>query len=484
MRLFSIIQSISPIIMIFGLLMLTVPIIDALYMVNISKWFTVMGSLYALIGFIATRLIIYKKEEIELTFLEALISYSMVWLIIPVLAAIPLCLDLSISFEDAFFESISGFTGTGLTILRNLDRTSPGILFWRGLMQWTGELGVVVFTAVFLPFFWRFGYILYSIERPSRISASLRETARMIFYIYFLITAVGIIICIYLGVEPLDAVVHVMTAIATGGMSNYDTNYQRVFEYAPLSIYPITILMIIGGFNFITLSYILNGELRRSWEVEEFRAYLILNLVFTFLSLLIILPSVNWSIETGFILGSFNIISALTTTGFSIGNIGELSISMKLLLIIAMFIGCMSFSTGGGIKVVRLIVLLKKFKSYILRYLTGGSVEIDIKLGNTILEEKEVSNVMFFIVLHFMFILIGAGLLKTFIPEVDLIDTLFEATSAASNVGLSVGITSSLISLQAKIVLMLLMYFGRLEYTGFIVLIGLTLYREYRIIIS
>ncbi|MEM4717775.1 MAG: potassium transporter TrkG [Desulfurococcaceae archaeon] len=484
MMLLSIIQSISPIIMMFGLLMLTVPIIDALYMVSINKWFLILGLVYVLIGFVSTRLFIARKKEVELTFLEALISYSMVWLIIPILAAIPLCLDLSIPFVDAFFESISGFTGTGLTILRNLDNTSPGILLWRGLMQWTGELGVVVFTAVFLPFFWRFGYILYSIERPSRISASLRETARMIFYLYFLITAVGIILCIYLGVEPLDAVVHVMTAIATGGMSNYDVNYQRVFEYAPLSIYPITILMIIGGFNFITLSYILNGEIRRSWEVEEFRVYLFLNILFTVVSLVVIMPIVNWSIEDGFKYGSFNVISAFTTTGFSIGNIGELGPVMKLLLILAMFVGCMSFSTGGGIKVVRLIVLMKKFKSYILRYLTGGGVEVDIKLGNTILDEREVSNVMFFIVLHFLFILIGAGLLKAFIPEIDFIDTLFEATSAASNVGLTVGITSSSIPNHAKMVLMILMYFGRLEYTGFIVLVGLTLYREYRIILS
>lgn len=482
MKIIAVIEGLLPVITVFGILMQVVPVVDILYGHSPSYWFMVFGAIYALVSFTASQVIIRRRGAVELGFLEALMSYTLVWVIIPLLSSIPLSLQLSIPLVDALFESISGFTGTGLTILRGLDEMSKGILLWRALMQWTGELGVVVFAAVFLPFFWRFGFILYSIERPSRISASLRETSLRIFYMYFLVTAVGIILCIYLGVEPLDAVVHVMTSIATGGMSNYDVNYEKLFEYAPLSIYPITALMIIGGFNFVVLSHLLNGEFRKAWGIEEFRAYIYALATISLLSLIASLPRYNWSLIDGLLHGVFNAISAVTTTGFSIGDIGRAGSSIKLLLILGMFIGSMSFSTAGGIKIIRLTILVKKLKSYVIGYLTGGEVTPDIKLGEEILDEREVSNALFFIVLHLGVILLGAGVLML-VTGCDLLDTLFEATSAASNVGLSVGITSPSLHIAGKIVLMLLMYLGRLEYTALVMAIGILALRGYRLIV-
>ncbi|MEM0282236.1 MAG: potassium transporter TrkG, partial [Desulfurococcaceae archaeon] len=142
----------------------------------------------------------------------------------------------------------------------------------------------------------------------------------------------------------------------------------------------------------------------------------------------------------------------------------------------------MSFSTAGGIKVVRFVVLLKRLKSYTLSFLSGGGITQDTLLGDEILDEREVSNMLLYIVLHFVIVLLGASLLKSIIPQVDFIDALFEAMSAANCVGLSVGLVSPNAPLGAKIVLMALMYFGRLEYTPLLVLLGLILYREYRII--
>jgi trk system potassium uptake protein TrkH len=147
-----------------------------------------------------------------------------------------------------------------------------------------------------------------------------------------------------------------------------------------------------------------------------------------------------------------------------------------------MFIGSMSYSTAGGIKVVRFIVLLRRFKTYILSLLSGGSITQDVILGEDVLDEREVSNIVLFILLHFISVLTGASLLKSMIPEVDYLDALFEATSAASCVGLSAGLTSPNMPLGAKVTLMTLMYFGRLEYTPLLVLLGLILYREYRIL--
>ncbi|MEM4933987.1 MAG: potassium transporter TrkG, partial [Desulfurococcaceae archaeon] len=215
MRLLAIVEGFLSVTMLLGLLMLTVPLIDAIYREPVSLWFLTVGLACTVTGYVLYKLVEHVGKVVEMSLLESMITYSLAWLLLPAISAVALSLESSIPYEDALFECISGFTGTGLTVMMGLDSTKRSILYWRGLMQWTGELGVVVFTAVFLPFFWRFGVILYSLERPTRISASLRETAMKIFYIYSLVTVLGIVTCVYLGVEPLDAAVHVMTAIAT-----------------------------------------------------------------------------------------------------------------------------------------------------------------------------------------------------------------------------------------------------------------------------
>jgi trk system potassium uptake protein TrkH len=280
----------------------------------------------------------------------------------------------------------------------------------------------------------------------------------------------------------LDAVVHTMTAIATGGMSNYDANYQRIFEYAPLSIYPITVLMFLGGVNFSVLSYIVSGEFKRAWLNEEFRAYLYLTLTSILTPLILLLPRFNWSMRDALIYGSFNTLSGFTTTGFSIGVISELPVDVRILITIFMFIGSMSFSTVGGIKVVRLLVLIKAVKSYVVNIISGGVIQPLVKLGNSVLEEREVSNNLLLIVLHFISVLTGAFLIKTFMLGVDMVNALFETTSAASAVGLSTGITSPQAPVSVKLVLIALMYLGRLEYIPLLTLIGVIIYRKHPVL--
>lgn len=472
-------QEISIIVMLLGVLMLLVPIVDLAYRETPSLWFAVLGATYLLAGYAYYKLQVSRFGVIEPGLIESMITYSLAWLVIPALAAIALTYEVGMPYIDALFESVSGFTGTGLTLIVGIEKAKKGVLFWRGLMQWVGELGFVVFAAIMMPFFWRFGHILYSIERPIRISASLRKTARKIFYIYSTITVFGILVCMYLGVEPLDAVVHVMTAIATGGMSNYDANYQRVFEYAPLSIYPITALMILGGTSFVVLGYLLSGEFSRAWRNPEFRAYIYL-LAFFALSSIGILVYSGYTITDASILGGFNALSALTTTGFSVGSISDLPSELKMLYMWAMFIGGMSFATVGGIKVVRLVILVSKFKSHVFRMVSGGAVTPNVKLGDDVLEEHEVSGTLLFVIIHFIFVLLGAGLVKIFMPEVDMANALFESVSAAGAVGLSTGLTSPNMPLGAKVTLMFLMYLGRLEYTPLITAVGVMAIRRYR----
>jgi len=466
-----------------GVAMTLISLIDIFSTGFLNVVFAVFGLIYSVVGYVAYKYIV-QGSAAGIGLFESLLAFSLTWLLVPAFFSIPLLLYLGIPPVDALFESISGFTGTGLTVLVGLDTLKPSVLVWRAFMQWTGELGIIVFATVLMPFIWRFSHILYSLERPVRILISLKRTAYRVFQLYVVITVTGIIACVITGMSVLDAVVHVMTAIATGGMSTYDANYERVYEYAPLSIYPITVLMFLGGVSFSVLSLLIAREFKRAWLNEEFKAYLYLTLAAIVLPLVLVLPRVNWSVADALIRGSFNVLSGFTTTGFNIGSIASLPVDIKALTIVLMFIGSMSFSTVGGIKVVRLVILIKALKSYVTSTISGGVVQPLVKLGDSMLEEREVFNNLLIIILHFTSVLTGAFLVKVFMPTADLLDALFETTSAASAVGLSTGITSLHAPLGVKLVLIVLMYMGRLEYMPLLALIGLLVYRKHPVLVK
>ncbi|MFZ8783555.1 MAG: TrkH family potassium uptake protein [Desulfurococcaceae archaeon] len=465
-----------------GVVMALLALVDIPATGYLNITFALFGVLYSLSGFAAYKYLVVESRDGVGVF-ESLLAFSLTWLLVPFLFSIPLATCLGVPLLDAFFESVSGFTGTGLTVLTHLEALKPSVLVWRAVMQWIGELGIVVFAVVLMPFIWRFSYILYSLERSVRILASLRRTAIRVFQLYVVLTLTGIIACLATGMNLLDAVVHTMTAIATGGMSNYDVNYQRVYEYAPLSVYPITALMFLGGVNFTVLNLLLVArDYRRAWLNEEFKAYIYLSLIAVIASSILLLPRVELSIVDALLYGSFNSLSGFTTTGFSIGSIESLPVDVKALITVFMFIGSMSFSTVGGIKVIRVVVLLKTLKSYVINIISGGAVQPAVKLSSAVLEEREVFNNLLIVVLHFTLVSVGSLLIKSLVPSRDFSDALFEATSAASAVGLSTGITGPHAPLGVKLVLIVLMYLGKLEYIPLLALIGLLVYKKYSVI--
>ncbi|MGC8983519.1 MAG: TrkH family potassium uptake protein, partial [Desulfurococcaceae archaeon] len=408
----------------------------------------------------------------EMSYMEALASASLTWAALPAISAVPFSLELGVPYVDAFFECVSGFTGTGLTVLIGLERLKPSLLFWRALMQWVGELGFVVIAMVLLPFFYEFGALVYGIERPVRIEASLYKTSRRLFEMYFLLTVAGALALYYAGMGLFDAVVHSMTGIATGGMSNYDANYDAIYRSAPLTALPLAIIMVLGGTNFLVLDRLLRGELGEVARNEEYRLYLALLLFFSSASAVLVAASHPGGFLQGAASGAFNAISALTTTGFSIGSIAQLPYSVKLLLVVAMLIGGMSFSTVGGVKVVRLLLLLKKLKALAVGLVTAGRFRPVIRLGEGVVEESEVASALLIVVIHVFTVLLGAMLIKSMLPGVDFADALFESASAASCVGLSAGITSPTAPLGVKVVLIVEMLLGRLEYLQLLALFG------------
>jgi len=451
--------------MVVGLLMLSVPLIDLLTLQAISYYFLLTALALIASGYLLSRL-----KAPPLSTIESVVLASIAWPLISFEASIPLMLSLKLDFVDAFFESVSGFTGTGFTVLKGLDFMKPSIITWRSIMQWSGELGIVVFAMILFPYFYRYGARVYGLERPLKIEASFYRSAQRIASTYFILTLVGIIACVYTGMSLYEAVNHTLVGIATGGIPMYDEGYERVFQRAPYTYAPIMALMFLGGMNFMVLDKMLRGDLRSVKRSEEFRAYLILMLVVVLATILSYIVVDGYELDEALLAGVLNAVSGLTTTGFSLGDLHNLKPLTKIIIIIAMFIGGMSFSTAGGIKVYRLLVLVKKLKNSSISMITGGRFEKPVKVDDHVLDESEISTTVFFPLLHTLATTTAAALITTY--GYDFIDALFESVSAASCVGLSSRVLTPTSPIGVKLVLIALMLFGRLEYVQVFLLIG------------
>lgn len=476
LRGFNVLKTIGALMSLLGALMTFVPLIDFATGEQVSAGFLAFSIILMVGGFSLSRI----QTQEGLSFIEAVLSSTLAWTLLPAISAIPLSIELSIPLYDAFFESVSGFTGTGLTVLTGLENLKPSILFWRALMQWVGELGFVVFAMVLFPFFYRYGLLMYGVERPVRIEASMYRTARRLFNIYTVLTLAGALMLYYSGMNIFDAVTHSMTGIATGGMSNYDANYDFIYRTAPLTSLPLIVVMVLGATNFLLLDKLLRGDVGDVARNEEFKLYIVLLLFFSVTTSASMLVSNNTSpnIFETIVSGVFNAISAMTTTGFNIGAISQLPYATKLILTFSMLIGGMTFATVGGIKVLRFLIILKKLKATSISIVTGGRAETRIRLGGNVMDDSEVASALLLALTHLAAVFTGAMLIKLMLPGFDYADALFESASAASCVGLSTGIASAMAPPGVKAVLILLMILGRLEYLPLLMLIGWILGRK------
>ncbi len=448
-----------------GALMLIVPLIDILTRKPVSYPFLIGGALFLLVGVLSERI-----EAKPLSLQDSLVVVSLAWPLISLEAAVALMLTINVSFIDAWFESISGFTGTGFTVLSGIDYMKPSIVTWRSIMQWSGELGFVVFAMVILPYFYHIGKGAYGVERPVKIEASFYRTAKLLIKIYIILTLVGLISYLYAGMNLYEAFNHILTTIATGGMSTYDAGYQVIFDRAPYTYIPVMIFMFIGGMNFYIIARVLRGDIKSLWRSEEFRIYVYSMAVLTMLMIISYIYVEKTSITYSLIAGGFNFISGMTTTGFSIGSIADLSDASKAILIAGMFIGGMMFSTAGGIKAIRLLIIVKKLKDVAVKAVLAAPIEKRVVIDGNPLSEDEVSQALLFIILHASLIFLGALAMSFY--GYRFIDALFEATSAAGCVGLSVGVVSPTAPVGVKIVIMVLMLLGRLEYVQLTLLLA------------
>ncbi|MPW39295.1 TrkH family potassium uptake protein [Thermococcus sp. 101 C5] len=399
-------------------------------------------------------------EDVNLR--QAMVSAAFVWLFASFVSVVPFMRIAGMSFVDSYFESMSAWTGTGLTMMRNLESYPRIILFWRAWMQWLGGIGIVL---VALTVLIRPGVAaarLYKAEaRSERILPNLANTSKIIFQIYAVLTVVGVYLYYINGMELFDAVIHSMTGLGTGGMSSYDLS---IGFFNSLSIEAVTIfLMIMGATNF-TVHY----KMFKERSLVPFFRDIQVKYMFFFLAPVIALIGYGLMIYNGFSLGEsfreavFHAVSAITCTGFSISDLSQYPELAKLLIGFLMVVGGGAGSTAGGIKLIRVTLTFQTLKWTIQQAILPKGAVIKRKIGDYTFTEEDLQEVLGFTMTYIALLLIGTVWIM-FRLGTGLADAFFEVSSAQGNVGLSVGITSPGLPLDVKILLILHMWIGRLE---------------------
>jgi len=401
-----------------------------------------------------------RVEDVNLR--QAMISAAFVWLIASLFSVVPFMKIAHMSFVDSYFESMSAWTGTGLTMMSNLSSYPKILLFWRAWMQWLGGVGIVLVALTILIRPGMAAARLYRAEaRTERIMPNLAHTAQIIFEIYLLLTLVGAYLYYLNGMNPFDAIVHSMTGLGTGGMSNYDTS---IAHFHSLSIEAITIFLMIAGATNFTVHF----KMLRDKSIKPFFADIQVRYMFFFLIPVIVLIIYNLHTANGLPIGEatrqaiFHAVSAISCTGFSIANLSRYPELSKFLLGILMVIGGSAGSTAGGIKLVRVTLMYESLKWTLEETLLPKGAIIKRKIGNYVFTEDDIREVMSFTMTYLAFLLVGTVYVMLRLGT-SLTNSFFEVASAQGNVGLSIGITSPALPVDIKVLFILLMWIGRLE---------------------
>ena len=360
--------------------------------------------------------LIFKTSDKNLGKREGYIIVSLGWIVFSIFGAIPFFISRAIpSYTDAFFETMSGFTTTGASILRPEEYSlmSHGLLFWRSLTQWLGGMGIIVLSLSILPILGIGGMQLFVAEvpgpAPDKLHPRIKETAKRLWGIYFIFTLTEMLLLRLGGMSFFDAICHSFTTMATGG---YSTNPNSISYFSsPYIQYVIIVFMFLAGTNF-TLSYLaMNFKLKQAINNEEFRFYLFFIFLFSVIVTFILRFTSDHSIESSFRHALFQVVSILTTTGYTTTNyLKWVPIGITLIFLL-MFFGGSAGSTGGSIKIVRVVLLLKN-SILELKRLIHPSAVIPVRLNSQAVSSQTVTNVLAFVSFYILTVMISTGVIS------------------------------------------------------------------------
>lgn len=463
------------VIMLVGI-MICIPLITLIFYpeeMNNAEFFFIPGSLSILFGYLFT-LRIRKKERTKLQKNQDVIIVFLTWIVTMLLTAIPFILSGNYNITQALFESVSGITTTGLTIVD--VETAPRIfLIYRSTLLFFGGVGLILIMTSFLSNV--YGMQIYNAEgHPDKLMPNLIKSARLIFMIYAGYIVAGVILYIIFGMTPFDAINHAIAAVSTGGFS---TKAQSIGYYNSFSIELVSILlMILGSINFLIHLRLLNGKWRDAIHHCETKFSIFLLVVFTVVFGVILVNGVYSTLPEALRAGLFQVVSAMTTTGFqTVPTFKIFPASLLLFMAILMTIGGQSGSTSGAIKQYRIIVILKQIYWHIRNQLSSNR---EVRVNHVerfgtyeVIDQKVKQEVNIFVIIYVAFLLFGTTVFTLF--GFSLQDSLFEFSSALANAGISIGINHYNAHPGILWTSIIGMIFGRLE----IYIVILTLIRAF-----
>ena len=450
-----------------GLLMLLPVVVALIYGEN--KY--ILPFVYsALISILAGLLLfIFFKKQTDLSLRGAMIFSTGIWLIACALSALPFYFSGDLSYLDGYFEAMSGYTTTGFSMYTNLDAAAFTMDFWRGFMQWLGGVGIIVLALTILSSPAVNIMRLYSAEgRDERILPSIRHTARTILYIYLLYTIIGIILFIVAGMPVFDSVFYTFSALSTGGFAMQ--NASLAFYHSIWIELVAIVIMIIGATNFALHYTVLKGRWREYFKDIETKVSWPLMIVGTIIVAVYLYngPYYGHDFLLSLRLGVFQVVSALTTTGLQTSTGQEITNQYAglaiFVLTLLMVIGAGSCSTGGGIKWIRIGIMVKSVWWEIKSFLLPQSAVISQKFHH-IKEIKADDNLLkltgLFVFVYLMVYMISSIIVIFYYHNVS--QALFEVASGLSNVGLTTSLITTTSPVIVKLTFIADMWIGRLE---------------------
>ncbi|MFB9886126.1 TrkH family potassium uptake protein [Balneatrix alpica] len=412
----------------------------------------------------------------ELRTRDGFVITVLFWLVLGVFGAIPLALSVTphLSITDAVFESLSGLTTTGATVITGIDELPASILFYRQQLQWLGGMGIIVLAVAILPMLGIGGMQLYRAEAPgpvkdTKLTPRITETAKTLWLIYLYLTIACALAFWAAGMSFFDAIGHSFSTVAIGGFSTHDASI-GYFD-SPLIEAICVVFMIISAANF-SLHFVAwrNRSLKHYLQDSEFKFFIFLLVVISAITVFVLTISKTYPPLEAFRRGVFEVVSVATTTGFATADFAHWPSLLPFMLFVAAFAGGCAGSTGGGMKVIRVLIILKQGLREIHRLIHPNAV-MQIKLGRNPISDRVVEAVWgFFSVYMIVFVLLLLALLATGLDQV----TAWSAVGATlNNLGPGLGQVSAHfgdIPAVAKWILCVSMILGRLEVFTLLVL--------------
>ena len=425
----------------------------------------------------------FKNEKLKINLRQAFLLTILSWLVIALFGSLPFMYSSSsLNFTNAFFESVSGITTTGSTVISNFDSLSEGILIWRSLLQWFGGIGIIVLAVAILPTLQIGGMQLLHMEHDDPYEKTLPKINKFIFeiiFLYFGLTILCLFSYYFNGMNAFDSLIHSMTTISTGGFSNKSLSF-GYFDSQTLESISI-LFMILGSLPFVIFIKFIHGQKNSLFKDDQIRLFIFLLVSIVLISWFWVKHYLNIEWSSALRLTTFNITSILTGTGYTSTNYNNWGGFGLIIILMIMFIGGCAGSTTGGVKIFRFQILFRGVRLQIKKLTQPHAVFLMKFNKKTVTENTYTSIISFFFIYILLFIL--SSVILSFLG-LDFLTALSASASAISNVGPGVGEiigpngNYSGINEIGKWVLAFTMLIGRLEIFTILVLFSKNFWKK------